>query len=231
MTGSYDHSAALYDAAFDDITVRKPEWDFVVDELKRIGGKLGRLPAVVEIGCGNGQMLRQLLEGGMIAKGIGVDASVEMLRYAETRHRDSKDLEFLQVENMELPVPDQSYDVAISFLSFRYLDWRGIADEIERVAAHFLMVDMATTVLRDDEKILYEETKKRTAELHARRPQFAQALKKLVNDPSWHEMLKHHPRIKAEEYKAFLTSRFPTGAWRRLYVCFDHSLFTFSTEL
>lgn len=230
-TASYDASAALYDAAFDDIKVRELEWAFIVAQLTKISETIGRLPRVLEIGCGNGQMLRQLLDEGLIAEGTGLDASAEMLSLADRRHAGVKNLIFHQVTDASLPFSDRLFDVVISFLSFRYLDWEGIADEIQRVGERFLMVDMATTELLAEERGLYEETRERTKQLHADRPKFAEALGELVKHPAWHEMLKRHPRIPAEKYEEFLTSRFPKGEWVRLYVCFDHSLFTFSTDL
>jgi SAM-dependent methyltransferase len=228
--GSYDECADLYDAAFDDITVRELEWNFIVSRLQRIAGELGRRPTILEIGCGNGQLLRQLFDQGLISMGTGLDASPRMIEKARQRHPGIDALTFKLVDSPTIPAPDKSHDLALSFLSFRYLDWKAIADEIERVADHFLMVDMATTVLQEQDRPLYEETRRRTEALHANRPEFARALQALVAHPAWHEMLSHHPRIAAEKYEEFLTSRFPKGQWNRLYVCGDHSLFTFETE-
>lgn len=223
--------AGLYDAAFADITVRELELDFVVNELRRVAEKLGRLPEVLEIGCGNGQLLRHLMEAGMIAQGTGVDASAEMLERARVRHESVVGLRFAKVDGPELLFDDDKFDVVISFLSFRYLDWAAISQEIERVGGEFLMVDMATTALGEDERSLYGETRERTEKLHQERPEFAKALRELVGHPAWHEMLRHHPRIPGHEYEEFLKSRFPGGVWRRLYVCGDHSLFTFQVVL
>lgn len=230
-TASYDASAALYDAAFDDIKVRELEWGFIVTKLKETAETLGRLPSVLEIGCGNGQLLRQLFDEGLIEAGTGLDVSTEMLAFANRRHAGVANLTFQQVTDADLGLSDQSFDLVISFLSFRYLDWERIADQIERLGQRFLMVDMATTELLEEERGLYEDTRDRTKRLHAERPEFAEALCELVKDPAWHEMLKRHPRIQATSYEEFLTSRFPQGEWERLYVCFDHSLFTFTTGL
>lgn len=227
--GSYDPCADLYDAAFDDITVRELEWEFITSRLRKIAAERGGPPSVLEIGCGNGQLLRQLRDAGLLRQGTGLDASAAMIGKARQRHAGLADLTFEVVESPSLPVPDRSHDVVISFLSFRYLDWEAIADEIDRTASHFLMVDMATTILTEEDRPLYEETRRRTKDLHARKPEFAKALRELVTHPAWHEMLAHHPRIEAGKYEDFLISRFPGGRWDRLYVCGDHSLFTFET--
>jgi len=199
-------------------------------QLQELAKSLGRLPWVLELGCGNGQLLRQLFEEGLIAGGLGLDVSEKMLGFAWRRHEGIAELSFQKVEGSVLPVDDQSVDLVISFLSFRYLDWGGIADEVERVSQRFLMIDMATTELREEERSLYEETRARTERLHAERPEFARALRELVAQPSWHEMLRRHPRKRAKKYEEFLTQRFPKGKWERLYLCFDHSLFAFTLK-
>ena len=48
---SYDHVAELYDAAFQDIRVRKDEWQWLNRHLP--DGKID----VLDIGCGNGALL------------------------------------------------------------------------------------------------------------------------------------------------------------------------------
>lgn len=231
---SYDSSAALYDAAFEDLKVRDIEWDYVVEKLKQWAECHGRLPRVVEVGCGNGQMMRQLLGEGLIAGAIGLDASPGMVKAAQARHKGVSDLQFRQIEKSHLPFEDGTVDVVISFMSYRYLDWEPLAREIRRVlipVGMFLMVDMAETELSEVDRPLYEVTKKRTAELHVGNPVFAANLKALVEHPEWKAMLEFHPKRLACEYESFLTSRFPEGEWQRLYVCFDHSLFSFHVVL
>jgi SAM-dependent methyltransferase len=178
---SYDECAELYDAAFTDIKVRELEWKFIAENLAQITDQLGRLPKVLEIGCGNGQLLRQLIDEGLITEGIGADISTGMLTQAQARNENTPGLRFLKIDGPNIDLPDQAVDVVISFLSFRYLDWPSISHQIERLGNAFLMVDMATTEFSEEERPLYDETKKRTARLHAARPDFAQALQNLCN--------------------------------------------------
>ncbi len=227
---SYDGSAELYDAAFQDIKVRKIEWDYVTDLLKQFHKTHGYKPTVVEVGCGNGQMLKQLSYEGYITSAIGYDASLKMVGIAASRYAEVDNLSFQYIEHSELPLPSSSVDIVISFMSYRYLDWKPFMAEVDRVLidqGKFIMVDMATTELHPEDLPLYEDTKRRTEELHACKPEFAANLKKLVDHPEWKTMLKHHPRRLASEYENFLTARYPKANWERLYVCFDHSLFGF----
>src|SRR5690606_3810946 len=85
---------------------------------------------VLDIGCGNGALLAHL--SGAIAEGVGVDISPEMIAHAR-RRAPHPHLRFERVRGPALPLADASVDLAISFLSFRYLDWDPILREIARV--------------------------------------------------------------------------------------------------
>ncbi len=69
---SYDRVAALYDEVFQDIKVRKDEWKWLKEHLPK-NDQLN----VLDIGCGNGALLKEL--SPMINCGFGVDVSVGFL--------------------------------------------------------------------------------------------------------------------------------------------------------
>ena len=52
--------AELYDRAYTDITVRNAEWHWVADRATHARAELGQQLRVLEIGCGNGALLREL---------------------------------------------------------------------------------------------------------------------------------------------------------------------------
>ena len=234
VDSSYDACAELYDAAFEDMRVRKLEWDYITSRLKQWREQQGRSPKVVEIGCGNGQMLAQLHELGYIDAAIGYDASAGMIACAQKRQGANSALEFKQIMGPKLPSTDQSADVVISFMSFRYLDWGAICAEIQRVLkpqGMFMMIDMAETVLEKEDAMAYQETKRRDAAIQQENPHFKPALTTLVKHEKWKDMLELNPKEQAHAYEAFLTDCFPAGKWERLYVCYDHSLFGFTTTI
>lgn len=112
---SYDHVAELYDAAFADIRVRQDEWKWLNERLPP--GELD----VLDIGCGNGALLNALAD--RIASGIGVDESASILERAGIRNSQISNLKFEKISGPVLPLDDNSFDVVISLMSFRYLDW------------------------------------------------------------------------------------------------------------
>lgn len=209
---SYDRVAELYDRAYSDIRVREAEWQWVAGRLAAAHADLGRRVRVLEIGCGNGALLRALDDNDDIDFAVGMDSSAGMLARARERNRDRSRLRFGKVNGPVLDVPDNHVDVVISFLSFRYLDWDPVMAEIRRVLApggRLLVVDMVERPVRiRDVPVLARST---VAHLRTRRqrPQFAHDLATLTNHPEWQNMLQHNPIRAEHEYRWYFGSRFP----------------------
>jgi ubiquinone/menaquinone biosynthesis C-methylase UbiE len=216
---SYDRVAELYDRAYMDIRVRADEWQWVAERAVRARAAIGRPLRVLEIGCGNGALLRALDDNGVIDFGIGADSSAGMLARARERNRDRNRLRFLKVNGPALDVPDNHVDVVISFLSFRYLDWDPVMAEIRRVLApggRLWVVDMVEHPVRMREFGVLAQSA--FAHLWSRRshPQFAKDLAALTSHPDWLEMLRHNPIRAEHEYRWYFGSRFPGADLRTL---------------
>jgi SAM-dependent methyltransferase len=206
---SYDTVAALYDQAFADIRVRRDEWSWLNARLDRAAFPDGR-PRVLDIGCGTGALLRAL--EGRIASGVGVDTSAKMIDQAQARSPGATRLRFQKIDGPALPFETGSFDVVTSFLSFRYLDWDPIMQEVRRVLApggHVLIVDMVERALawRDARKLAESAAK------HLLRPvrdrQFVRDVAALTSHADWKTMLKYNPIRAQHEYQWYLESRFP----------------------
>lgn len=209
---SYDRVADLYDRAYADIKVRDAEWRWVADKAARTRAELGRPLRVLEIGCGNGALLRELDEEGYLDFGIGADLSEGMLARARERSRDHARLRFINVGGPELDLPDDHVDVVISFLSFRYLDWDPVMAEIRRVlvpGGRLWVVDMVERPAGVRE--LRVLTRSAIAHLRTRRarPQFATDLAALTTHPDWRDTVRHNPIRAEHEYRWYFGSRFP----------------------
>src|SRR5690606_14439833 len=108
---SYDHVAELYDAVFEDIRVRRDEWQWLERHLP------DQKVRVLDIGCGNGALLNALEP--RIASGVGVDESGPMIEQARKRNAAFENLEFKKIDGPQLPFADSEFDVVISMMSFR----------------------------------------------------------------------------------------------------------------
>jgi SAM-dependent methyltransferase len=118
----------------------------------------------------------------------------------------------VQVDGPTLPFPDASFDVVVSLLSFRYLDWDPVMNEIRRVlrpGGRLLIVDMVTVPARWRELPRLAAGLARTYAGRLRRRDFGRRLRRLVTDPRWQTMLQYNPIRAEHEMKWYLESRFP----------------------
>jgi SAM-dependent methyltransferase len=135
-----------------------------------------------------------------------------MLEKARRRCASLPKLRFEHVDGPGLPFEDDSFELAISLLSFRYLDWDPLMRELRRVLApggRLVVVDMVTApvAIREWPRAL------RDALLHRlrrrRRPEFDRSLSRLVAAPAWADMLRENPIRAEHELRWYLESRFP----------------------
>lgn len=202
---TYDSVSHLYDDAFSDITVRADEWQWLSRHITKAPA-----PRVLDLGCGNGSFLRLIAD--RIASGTGVDRSPRMTAAARRRCSGIGNVSFQAVDGPMLPFPDREFDIVISLLSFRYLDWDPIMNEIRRVLApggRLLVVDMVTAPVRPREAVRFLVSKAKNYVQLRRNPRYREALRRLVTDPAWEMMLKYNPIRAEHELKWYLESRFP----------------------
>ena len=111
-----------------------------------------------------------------------------------------------------MPAADASIDVVTSLLSFRYLDWDPLMNEIKRVlvpGGKLLIVDMVAAPLELRDLPAFAASKRQQLAHRTRNRRFANALDTLVRDPRWQTMLKYNPIRAQHEYVWYLESRFP----------------------
>jgi SAM-dependent methyltransferase len=196
---SYDRVAALYDATFEDIRVRGPEVGWLAERVSEDA-------RVLDLGCGTGGLLRLLRDR---PHRVGADVSGAMLAHA--RGRDSG-ATYLQLNGPRLPLEDDSLDVVISLLSWRYLDWDPILAEVARVlrpGGRLLVVDMVSTPARPAEWPTVAKHKLREVAHSRRFPEYRAARVRLTSDAGWAQMLRYNPMRAEHEYRWFFGSRFP----------------------
>jgi ubiquinone/menaquinone biosynthesis C-methylase UbiE len=222
---SYNRVADLYDKVFQDIKVRDDEWKWLTAHLPK-----QKDIRVVDIGCGNGALLKELAPH--IREGIGLDASPGILENAGKMNEGSPNLSFKQIHGPALPVEDASVDLVISLLSFRYLDWDPLMEEIKRVlrpGGKVLIIDMVTVPVKWAEYPGLLRSKLKLYVQRFQRPEFYRNLKKLVNDPAWAVMLKHNPIRAEHEMKWYLESRFPGRKTEKINIGWNSCILAFDS--
>lgn len=222
---TYDAVAPLYDAVFEDISVRADELHWLRQQLA--GPPNARL---LDIGCGTGAFLRAITD--LVESAEGVDLSGGMIAAARRRAADQPKLHFTQIHGPQLPFADASFDVVTSVLSFRYLDWDPIIAEILRVlrpGGRLLVIDMVAVPVQGKELPRLVRDKARHQWTELQRPQFRKALKTLVRDPRWQNMLRYNPMRAEHELKWYLQSRFPGGTLQVLNVGWNARVLAYAT--
>lgn len=230
--GTYDPVAELYDRAYTDIRVRGAEWRWVAERAARARAELGRGLRVLEIGCGTGALLRALDDDGVLDSGVGVDSSPGMLARARSHGRHRPQLRFAGVDGPALDLPDNSVDVVVCFLSFRYLDWDPVMAEIRRVLApggRLWVVDMVEHPIRLRELPVLARSALEHVRTRRARPRFAADLTALTTSPAWREMLRHNPIRAEHEYRWYFGSRFPGSRLKLLTATLSQRVLAFDS--
>lgn len=104
------------------------------------------------------------------------------------RNTDKNNLEFTKISGPVLPFEDHSFDVVISLMSFRYLDWDPLLAEIKRVTkpgGKFLVVDMVTVPVKTSEYPRLFRDKMRTMSAQRKNAEYNRDLQRLVSHPDW----------------------------------------------
>lgn len=95
--------------------------------------QVSRPGAILDVGCGTGKLLKSAEIRFPGAKLVGIDAAIEMVRYAQTSNPTGT-IQFQQAMAEQLPFPNACFDLVFSTMTFHH--WpdqtRGIA-EVARV--------------------------------------------------------------------------------------------------
>lgn len=222
---TYNRVAHLYDAVFQDIKVREDEWRWINEHFPE-----NKEIEVLDIGCGNGALLKELAPE--IKSGVGIDLSGSLLEFARKNNVQHQNISFQQVSGPQIPLTDKSVDLIISMLSFRYLDWDPLMDEIKRVlrpGGRILILDMVAVPAKPLQypRLLLDKLKQRSQ--LKKYPEFAGALQKLVSHPDWKKMLLYNPIRAEHEMKWYLESRFPGKKIEKINVGVHSSIIAFDS--
>lgn len=222
---TYDSVAALYDDTFEDISVRRDELNFLRRHLQTLPS-----PRLLDIGCGTGSFLRGISD--LVSDAHGVDLSAGMIAHAKNRSLRDSHLSFSKIDGPQLPFPDNSFDVVTSVLSFRYLDWDPIIEEILRVlkpGGKIMVIDMVAAPVKVAEVPFFLRDKLKQQITEIKNPEYRQNLQRMVRDPRWKQMLTYNPIRAEHEMKWYLSSRFPGGDLKVINYAWNSRMLAFTS--
>lgn len=225
VDASYDSVSHLYEETFENIKVRSDEFKWLEKSLSVL-----KPERILDIGCGNGSFLNQL--SIYFSQGIGVDASKGQIEQAKISKSGNSKLEFTTIDGPNLPFPDNHFELVMSTLAFRYLDWDPCMAEILRVlkpGGRILILDMVAAPVKMRELPLFIKSKIKQVLQNWQNPKFAKALKIMVNSPAWKQMLRFNPIRAEHEMKWYLESRFPGSKVEVLNIGWHSRVLTFDS--
>lgn len=123
--------APSYDRSFLQRALFGPVQDATV---AAAAGHSARPQAILDVGCGTGQLLCRLAARFPAAELVGTDAAAGMIEQAQTAVPADLSVRFVQAFAEELPFPDASFDLVTSTVSFHHwADQRRGLREVRRV--------------------------------------------------------------------------------------------------
>ena len=202
MQSAYNKVAREYSEVFTDISLRCFEWPW----LKKIILDL-KPDSLLDLGCGNGYLIKAL--SPFTARLYGIEPCEPMFRIAEAQLGGKAVLYNSFAEN--LPFGNGYFDLAVSFLSFRYMEWEKSLLEIHRVLkpdGRFIVIDLFAAAFNPFKLGLYFTALVKTRLQYACNKEFRKRLKKLSQNPDWLEMVMKYPKRELYDAKQALKKEF-----------------------
>lgn len=147
-SGHFNRWASTYERSWMQRVIFGPTQAAVLD---LAATEVGQPTAILDIGCGTGRLLRSAERRFPGTELEGVDAAVEMLRYANANLSEGSHIHFQHATAEALPYADAHFDMVFSTLTFHHWgDQRRAATEVARVlapAGRWLLADFIATGL------------------------------------------------------------------------------------
>lgn len=93
--------------------------------VKRILPTLKPSERILDLGCGNGQLLRELVREGFRGRYVGIDASAKLLVHASENIPEGIDVTLIQADlaspDWHKSLPQRQFDVILAFASLHHL--------------------------------------------------------------------------------------------------------------
>jgi ubiquinone/menaquinone biosynthesis C-methylase UbiE len=206
----YDPVAEEYAAVFDDIGLRIFEWPWI----RRLVEKY-RPRSLLDLGCGNGYLSRAL--AGMVPERYALEPSPVMYSIAAGALDSGVVLRRGRAEAM--PFGDASFDMVVSLLSFRYMEWDRALDEIRRVlktGGLFILVDLFAGSFNPLYVHRYLAAWAASRILYIRNREYREKLQGLTRSRQWQRMIGEHPKRELSGAKAAVARNFRVEDFRLL---------------
>jgi ubiquinone/menaquinone biosynthesis C-methylase UbiE len=198
----YDAVAKEYSDVFDDISLRCLEWPWLKKQIDR-----NKPQSLLDAGCGNGYLSQALIE--MVPNLFAIEPSGEMFLLAKKQL--GNDVNLLQAPAENLPFQNESFDMIISFLSFRYMQWDKSLAEIQRTLKPkgvFILIDLFAASFHPRYFHKYIKTFFMTRMQYMKHKEYRRKLFLLTQNKDWKDLIDKHPKRNFLDAKQHIEKHF-----------------------
>ena len=199
---AYDKVARQYSEVFNNINLRCFEWKWLKKTIQKL-----KPDSLLDIGCGNGYLLNALTP--IIPNLYGIEPCAPMFRIAEERVGGKAVLRNAPAEN--IPFENEKFDAAVSFLSFRYMEWNKAIPEIARILKPdgiFIIIDLFAARFIFLKIPAYSVTFIKTRLQYFMNRNFHKKLVELSRNADWQKMVNENPKREFTDAKKALEKQF-----------------------
>ena len=204
----YDTVAVEYAKVFDDICLRRFEWPWLEKLIETL-----KPHSLLDLGCGNGYLAEAL--GSSVPGLYAVEPSVPMFEIARQRlckgSAQSPAAALFNAPAENLPFASDFFDVAVSLLSFRYMEWDKALGEIHRVLkpeGTFILIDLFAARFNPFYMGAYLKTWAGLRLQYAENRDYRKKLRELSKNRDWQEMVREHPKRELGDAKQAIEGKF-----------------------
>jgi ubiquinone/menaquinone biosynthesis C-methylase UbiE len=201
---AYDSVAVQYAEVFDDICLRCFEWPWLEKLIVNLKPR-----SLLDLGCGNGYLTEAL--GSFVPELHAVESSVPMFEIARQRLGGETAITLSNAPAENLLFTANFFDVIVSLLSFRYMDWDRALGEIYRVLkpeGTFILIDLFAARFNPLYCGAYLKTWAGLRSQYAGNRDYRRKLKELSRNSDWQEMVRQNPKRELGAAKLAIEGKF-----------------------
>jgi malonyl-CoA O-methyltransferase len=98
-------------------------------------GVIGQMDTIVDLGCGTGFLMNELLEQKLYTSGqiVALDIAMPMLQTSRNKLKNNNSITYLCADAEYLPLKSQSVDLVISNLAVQWCNLEKVLSEVKRI--------------------------------------------------------------------------------------------------
>ena len=124
---------------------RRNDWRTYTSVLDDLLAKDSRIAGAIDVGCGIGNFLLELVRKKQFTTIVGIDFVKETMKIAHEKKQYFGTVDFMQGDLLNIPFKDRSFDLTICLNVLHHVhqeDFPRAVDELTRITPKYLMIEI-----------------------------------------------------------------------------------------